>query len=283
MPNAAVPPSGPPAENASKTAQEALAAPLRLAWPQPRPSARLRLAALLAALAAHLGALYWVTLEPPEPMAGAYGHLLDAVNISMVNVGALEARPDVVAPPAPAAAAAIDAKEGTVAESKSGPQQPEQKEQKKAPEKQPDTPMPAEAIEAPSVVKPLQEEKERKEANTAAEAGGVAARGEVLRPDTQIAPAAASPGVVREYDSYVAQALTKVKPKRLSAYGTVRVRFRISPDGEIASVEVTKSSGNKKLDDEALATVRRARFPKPPSGMTDTQRFYKYDFNSSIR
>jgi protein TonB len=190
----------------------------------------------------------------------------------MVSSGAFEARQDVSAPPAPAAADAVEVKEGTV-ESKRSPQQPEQKEKR-----EPEKPVPPEVPLAPSVVKP-QEEKERKEASTSADAGGAAARGEAPRTERQSAPAAASPGAVREYDGYVQTALSRAKPKRSPAYGTVKVKFRISPDGEIVSIEVTKSSGNKKLDDEAIATVRRARFPRPPRGMTDTQRWYEFPVN----
>lgn len=278
MTTAAVPPSAPQSEQAARAAQEPLAAPVRLAWPKPRPSARLRLAALLAALAAHAAVLYWVTREMPDPMAGGQGRLLDAVNITMADAAAFEARPDANTPPAPAAVDAVEAKEGTVV-TKAGPQQPEQTEQKREAEKPPDAPVPPEIVEAPSVVKPLQE-KERKEASTAADKGGAAARGEALLTEKQSAPAAASPGAVREYDGYVLTALAKVKPRRSPPLGTVRVRLQISPDGEIASLEVIESSGNKKLDDAALAEVRRAKFPRPPPGMTDKQRLYDFDFNS---
>lgn len=273
-----VPPLAAPPEDAARAAQEPLGAPVALAWPNPRPSARLRLAALLAALAAHAAVLYGVTREPPEEMAGGRGRLLDAVNVTMVNSAVFEARRDISAPPAPAAADAVEAKEGGV-ESNRGPQQAEQKEEKREAEKQPEMPVPPEVVEAPSVVKPLQEEKERKEASTAADAGGAAARGEALRPEKQPAPAAASPGAVREYDGYVQTALTKAKRERCLGVGTVKVKLRISPDGEIASVEVSKSSSNKKLDDAALARVRRARFPRPPPGMTERQRLYEFPVN----
>ena len=275
MTSAAVPPSAPPSQEAARAAQEPLAAPVRLVWPKPRPSTRLRLAAFLAALAAHAAVLYGVAREAPDPMAGGYGRLLDAVNITMVNSTVFEAREDISAPPAPAAADAVEAKEGTV-ESKRGPQQPERKEEKREPDKQPEKPVPPEVVEAPSVVKPPQQEKERKEPSTSADAGGAAARGEALRPEERSVPAAASPGAVREYDSYVTRALAKAKPKSGLGYGTVRVKLVIAPDGAIASVAVIESSGNKRLDDAAIAAVRRARFPRPPPGMTDRQRWYEF-------
>jgi TonB family protein len=265
-------------EERERAAGETLTAPLGLAWPRPRPTAKLRLAALLAALAGHLGVLHWVTQEPPDPMAGGHGRVLDAVNVTMVDSTAFEARPDVSAPPAPAAVAAVEAKEGTV-ETKAAPQQAERKEEKREPERHPEMPVPPEVVEAPSVVKPLQEERERKEASTAAHKGGAAARGDAPSTEKQAAPAAASPGAVREYERYVIQALVKAKPKSGLCCGTVKVKFRISPDGEISFVEISKSSRNKRLDDEGVATVRRARFPRPPSGMTDEQRFYELPVN----
>jgi TonB family protein len=284
MPSTAEPPSASPSDEAARGAQEPLTAPARLAWPKPRPAARLRLAAFLAALAAHAAVLYGVAREAPDPMAGGHGRLLDAVNITMVNSTVFEARPDVSAPPAPAAADAVEAKEGTV-ESKTGPQQAEQKEEKREPDKQPEKPVPPEVVEAPSVVKPPQQEKERKEASTSADAGGAAARGDVPNTAKQSAPAAASPGAVREYERRLGQAFIAAKPKSagVGRQGTVRImiRLRISTAGEITSVEIARSSGNKRLDDLALAAAQRTRVPVPPAGMTADQLFYvvPYDFD----
>jgi protein TonB len=280
MTSAAEPPPAAPAEEAARAAQEPLAAPVALAAPKPRPSARLRLAAFLVALAAHLAVLYALTLGAPSPMAGGQGRLLDAVDVGMVDATALEARPEVRAPPAPATPdAAVEAKEGTV-ESKPAPEQPEQKEEKREPEKPRDEPVPSQPLDAPSVLKPPEkreeQEKERKKASTAADAGGAAARGDAAQKERQTAPAAASPGAVREYDGYVQAALIRARPKRGFGRGTVRVKFQLSPEGAVASVEVSRSSGNKRLDDEAVATVRRARFPRPPPGTSDIQRFYEF-------
>jgi TonB family protein len=223
--------------------------------------------------------LYWVAREPPETMAGGYGRLLDAVSISMVDSKAFEARPDVNVPPALATHDAVDAKEGTV-ESKAGQQQSEQKEEKAEPEKAPQELLPPEIVEVPSVVKPPQkQDKERKEASTPADLGGAAARGDALRAESQSAPAAASPGAAREYERYVIQALAKVKLKRGLGIGTVRVSLTISPSGEIAFLEIIKSSGNRMQDKEALAAIRSARFPRPPPGLTDEQRWFQFPVN----
>jgi TonB family protein len=275
MTSAAEPPSANPPEETARAVLEPLTAPVGLAWSKPSTTAWLRLAALLAALMAHAAVLYWITREPSDTMAGGHGRLLDAVNISMVNTLALEARPDVNAPPAPAAADAVEAKEGMVA-TKAGSQQPE--EEKRQADKLPEMPIPPEAVEAPSIVKP--QEQERKEASIPADVGGAAARGTDLRAENKSAPAAASPGAVREYERYVIQALAKVKLKRGLGVGTVRLSLVVSPDGEIASLEVIKSSGNRKLDDEALAAVRRdARFPRPPPGLTEKHRWFQFPAN----
>lgn len=50
------------------------------------------------------------------------------------------------------------------------------------------------------------------------------------------------------------------------AAGTVLVRFAVNRKGEVTRSEVTKSSGHNVLDDEALATLRRASpFPAFPA------------------
>ena len=57
------------------------------------------------------------------------------------------------------------------------------------------------------------------------------------------------------------------------------MKFVITNDGGIASVEVTKSSGNSKLDDMALGAVRRTKFLTPPAGMTTVQLTYEIPYN----
>jgi protein TonB len=289
MTSAPAPPPVSAPEEAARAAQEALGAPAALAWPKPSPSARGRLAALLAALAGHAALLYALVREAPDPMAGAHGRLLDAVDITMVGSGAFEARQDVRAPPMPAAADAVAAKEGSV-ESDPASRRLEQEAAKREPEKA----ATAEVAEAPSVVTPQQElekqppqerekpheqQREHKEASAAADAGGAAARGDAPTEERRPAPAAASPGAVRAYAGYVQIALARAKPRRGFGYGTVRLKLLISPEGEIASLEVVKSSGSRRLDNAALEAVRRARFPRPPAGMTDRQRWYEFPVN----
>lgn len=266
----------------ARASQEPLAASIRLAGAHPRPSARLRLAALLVALAAHAAVLYAFTHQPPDLRAGGHGHLPAAVNVTMVNSAVFESRQDVRAPPTPAPADAVEANEGTP-KTKHGPQRPEQKEEKAEEKKKaPDEPVPAEAIvkTPPKASEPQQEQvKESKETSTPADTkGGVTARGDAPSSAKQSAPAAASPGAVREYADAVAQALARTKPRRVPAYGTVEVKLIVSPDGGFSSIEILKSSGNGRLDDAVLAAVRRAKLPTPPPALAPKERWFEFTY-----
>jgi protein TonB len=53
--------------------------------------------------------------------------------------------------------------------------------------------------------------------------------------------------------------------RREGLQGTAEIRFRIGPDGSVATVEVVRSSGHALLDDVSAETVRRAApFPLIP-------------------
>lgn len=269
-----------PAE-AARSPQEALAAPIKLERPRARPTAGVRLATLLAALVGHAGVLYWIAREPPDSMAGGRGLVLDAVNVSIVKSSVFESRDDVRALPAPAAADAVEATEGSP-ESKPASQRTEQKEKRAEEKKAPDEPVPAEAVveATPKTPEPTKDQQEaRKEASTAADAvGGAAARGEAPSPAKQSAPAAASPGAVREYARYVAQALAKTQPRGPRGPGAVKVKLVLSTEGALSELEILKSSGQKRLDDIALAAVRRTKFPRPPPGLAFKERWYEFTY-----
>jgi protein TonB len=60
----------------------------------------------------------------------------------------------------------------------------------------------------------------------------------------------------------------KVRPEA-KATGTAVVKFAVDPSGKILSREITTSSGSKKLDDAAIATIERsAPFPRFPDGIS---------------
>jgi len=68
------------------------------------------------------------------------------------------------------------------------------------------------------------------------------------------------------YNSKVWSALARHKPKA-GRRGSTRVTFGIGAKGQLRFVRVSGSSGNPKLDQLALATVRNAApFPSPPKG-----------------
>lgn len=50
--------------------------------------------------------------------------------------------------------------------------------------------------------------------------------------------------------------------------GTVNVSFVVSSSGAVVSAQVSRSSGNPRLDSAALGAVRSARVPAPPAGIT---------------
>ncbi len=227
------------------------------------------------ALAAHLAVLYALAQEPFDLMAGGGGHQLDAISVTIVNSNVLELRDtqrlDALAP---ATLGDVEVNDGQT-ESTPAPQQPEQKKAEVPQEHPRDEPATADATTLLPAETPKQE---RKETSAAPPAGGNTARGDSADTPAQSAPATASPGAVREYASYVSQALAKAKPKGVGTYGTVLVKLRISPDGELTSVEIGKSSGNKRLDETVLAAVQRVKLRTPPPGMTADQRWYQVNY-----
>jgi protein TonB len=220
------------------------------------------------ALAAHAGALYVAAREPADTLAGAGGQQLDAISVTLVSSTVLEARKHEQVPAAaPAAVADVDESDGTPDSTPSLAQR-EQKDTQKEPKKD-EEPVPA--TEAIALAPPEPERQRRQESAPAPAAGGAAVRGDAPAETKASAPAAASPGAVREYARYVSQALGRTRPKGTGGFGTAQVKFTIAPSGALASIEVAKSSGSKRLDDTALAAVQRAAFPVPPAGMTVAQ------------
>jgi protein TonB len=93
------------------------------------------------------------------------------------------------------------------------------------------------------------------------------------------ATAAAPPGVAKDYARSVVKAIASSKPSGSGGNGIVHLAFSISTAGQLDDVRITKSSGSAKLDQTAIATVRRARFVPPPPGMSAQQLVYEMPFN----
>ena len=69
------------------------------------------------------------------------------------------------------------------------------------------------------------------------------------------------------YSRQVWAALARSKP-RAGQKGSATVVFSIGASGNVGSARIARSSGNSRIDQLALTTVRRAGFPAPPSGGT---------------
>ncbi|MBM3608360.1 MAG: TonB family protein [Alphaproteobacteria bacterium] len=94
-------------------------------------------------------------------------------------------------------------------------------------------------------------------ANQQASPGRTGQRGSSMSPAAYAAIVGAR---VRAAMSYPASA------RQRGATGVANVSFAISPAGAPTAVRIAGSSGHADLDAAALAAVRRARFPAPPSG-----------------
>ncbi|MEX5578372.1 TonB family protein [Pseudophaeobacter sp. A-200-2] len=68
------------------------------------------------------------------------------------------------------------------------------------------------------------------------------------------------------YPGLILRRIERAK-RRANVRGEAVVAFRIAPSGGLAQVAIARSSGSARLDDIALAQVRRAApFPPPPAG-----------------
>ena len=73
------------------------------------------------------------------------------------------------------------------------------------------------------------------------------------------------------YAGKINRKITRVRRPKTRDVGTVKVTFKIAPNGQLAAARVSKSSGNAALDKAALDLIRRAApFPKPPFGINLT-------------
>ncbi|HSD91548.1 MAG TPA: TonB family protein [Methyloceanibacter sp.] len=93
-----------------------------------------------------------------------------------------------------------------------------------------------------------------------------------LAPADDPAPAASRPATARPssgaYASQVWARLARHKP-RARQRGSASVAFAISSNGSLGAARIARSSGNARIDQLALQTVRSAApFPPPPSGST---------------
>jgi TonB family protein len=76
----------------------------------------------------------------------------------------------------------------------------------------------------------------------------------------------------------VLAALMKTRPGPYALWGRVLVSFQIAESGNLLYVHVLQSSGNSAMDDAAVDAIKRARFKKPPPGLTPNDRTYIIDY-----
>ncbi len=91
--------------------------------------------------------------------------------------------------------------------------------------------------------------------------------------------ASASPGQVRQYAGIVRARIARNRPSTQNRRGTAVISFAISQSGGLRYVRLARSSGDRTLDQAAIASVRRAApFPRPPQGMSAGQLTFSIPF-----
>lgn len=81
-------------------------------------------------------------------------------------------------------------------------------------------------------------------------------------------PAPTAESVRQSYALALWRHVQLFKPLKLRAEGTAEVSFSIRADGSLISCEISSSSGNARLDEAALESLRRAQpFPPRPPGL----------------
>lgn len=86
----------------------------------------------------------------------------------------------------------------------------------------------------------------------------------------------ASQGEIAAYSRTVLETLDRAKPRGTKGLsGTVSISFVVDETGGVGLAFVDRSSGSSSLDALALESVRTARFPAPPAGLPEPDRFYR--------
>lgn len=121
---------------------------------------------------------------------------------------------------------------------------------------------PERRVAAPSAARPAQTAK------------GSGAKATTAKAPARAAPVAKGPSTAQlalleqQWGAQITTALRRAHRPPRGPKGTVKLVISISPAGRVASVSLAASSGNSRLDQAALAAVKRARFPRAPEGLT---------------
>jgi TonB family protein len=224
---------------------------------------------LVSACALHAAILIWIATGPaPDPLSGAGGEQLEAIEITIVQGAIVESRDNRIVEP--------DAAKGFVAPQE-GDEAPIDSVQANEELKQPEEKVETTAEPVSSPLEPQRGQPQR-EANIDQSRGGRAASANDGARATS-GPAAAGAGELRRYAAEVRAALARGKPSGRGRHGVAIVTFTISPAGTVSAAHISNSSGSVLLDQDALAAVQRASFPIPPERMTSEQLTYAIPFN----
>jgi protein TonB len=270
---------------------------------------------LAAAFSAHALILLIVSWHFERGPVGAGGQELEAIAIEIVSAKALESRvsgnestpapPERVdhsvpgSTPSEASVATLDQKP---IQSEAETQSPGPKPDLIIPEAKPEEPPPepaeialAVADKAPDHPIPQEPEPEDKqqpesqpeaadpsrasEASEASDEGGSAARGIDAIDTSGQQAAAASAGIANEYAKTIIETLARRKPRAIAGVrGTVRISFTVGQSGEVREARISRSSGQKVLDEAALSAVRSAKFPVPPPALANGNLSYEVPY-----
>ncbi len=85
-------------------------------------------------------------------------------------------------------------------------------------------------------------------------------------------------GKSNPYTRSVINALLKTRPGPYALFGRVLVSFQIGEGGQVTYVHMLHSSGNTALDEAAVEAIRKARFERPPPGLSPDDRTYIIDY-----
>ncbi len=141
----------------------------------------------------------------------------------------------------------------------------------------PDLPKPEKVTDAKVPVSESGKDQNNEAAQAAIVTGGATAQSSAANSVAE-GRTGASAGQLTKFAMEVRMALGRARPKHDGLRGRALIIFALSDAGEIRFADIAKSSGSERLDRLALRAVETARIPKPPTGLTDTQRTYTVPF-----
>jgi protein TonB len=93
-------------------------------------------------------------------------------------------------------------------------------------------------------------------------------------------PGATHSGKSDAFERDVVWALSATKPMGNGKWGSVVVTFLINESGRVEGLRLIKGSGDNWLDTGAMMSVRQAKLPVPPAGLTTGDRTFNVEYIS---